>query len=65
MTRFIFEIDVVRKDDVEVAESYAKRALERRIMLVDGYEFITIANVRRKDEQNQSHLIEKEDNNVD
>ena len=65
MTRFIFEIDVVRKDDVEVAESYAKRALERRIILVDGYEFITIANVRKKDEQNQSHLIEKEDNNVD
>ena len=65
MTRFIFEIDVVRKDDVEVVNGYAKRALARRIISVDGHEFITIANVRRKDEQNQSHLIEKEDNNVD
>ena len=42
MTRFIFEIDVVRKDDVKVVESYAKRALERRIISVDGYEFFTI-----------------------
>ena len=50
MTRFIFEIDVVRKDDVKVVESYAKRALERRIISVDGYEFFTIASVREKGE---------------